>query len=374
MINEERLKQFFLELAHIESPSRREGAIARYLQEKFEALGAQCLFDDSAPRTGSEVGNLVVKLSPSSRARVFLAAHMDTVEPTDSPKIIFTNGVFKSDGRTICGADDKSAIAIFLELAHVIKENKLSFPVEFVFTTCEEIGLLGAKHLDYSLLSAPFGYALDSVDPLELINKAPEAIRFTIKVLGKAAHAGINPEAGINAIKIASEAIAGITLGRIDEETTANIGTIKGGKATNIVPAEVVVEGEVRSHNRETLKAQWQHIISSFEEAVKVYPRQEKDLPKIHYDKVKDYPLMYVSEEHPVIKTALKAANNLGQKLRISTTGGGSDANIFNDKGFPCVILGTGMKKVHTTEECLPFDEFLLAARLSLEILKEVGG
>ncbi|OAG28506.1 M20/M25/M40 family metallo-hydrolase [Thermodesulfatator autotrophicus] len=374
MINQERLKQFFLDLAHIESPSRREGAVARYLQEKFKTLGASCLFDDSAPHTGSEVGNLVVKLNPSAKAKVFLAAHMDTVEPTDSPKIIFANGVFKSDGRTICGADDKSAIAIFLELAHVIKENRLDIPVEFVFTTCEEIGLLGAKHFDYSLLSAPFGYALDSEDPLELINKAPEAIRFTIKVLGKAAHAGINPEAGINAIKIASKAIAGIPLGRIDEETTANIGTITGGKATNIVPEEVVLEGEVRSHSREKLEAQWGHILSNFDRAVKDYPQKEKDLPKINYEKIKDYPLMYVSEDHPAIKIALKAAENLGQKLRICATGGGSDANIFNENGFPCVILGTGMKKVHSTEEYLPFDEFLLAARLTLEILKEAAG
>ncbi|WP_022852706.1 M20/M25/M40 family metallo-hydrolase [Thermodesulfatator atlanticus] len=369
MINTERLKTFFLELASIESPSRKEGRLARYLKEKFESLGAKCLFDNSSTKTGSEVDNLFVKINPSRRPLLFFAAHMDTVEPCSSPKIIFENNVFRTDGRTILGADDKSAIAILLEIAHILKEKGLDIPVEFVFTTCEEIGLLGAKYLDYSLLNAPFGYALDSEDPEDLINKAPEAIRFKIKVLGKAAHAGINPEAGINAIKLAAQALVGINLGRIDPETTANIGLIKGGQATNIVPEEVVLEGEVRSHSHEKLEKQWKHILSNFQQVEENYPKMEQDRPRIQYEKRQDYPLMSVPKEHQAIKLAMEAAQKISHHLRLTITGGGSDANIFNAQGFPCVILGTGMRKVHSTEEYLPFDDFMKACRLSLEIL-----
>jgi tripeptide aminopeptidase len=226
MINVERLKRFFVELASISSPSRKEGGVASYLKEKFSSLGALCRFDNSSSKTGSEVGNLVVDLWPDrGEPLLFFAAHMDTVGPAENPKVLFENGVFRSDGRTVLRADDKSALAIFLEIAHLLKEQNLAWPVQFVCTTCEEIGLLGAKHLDYSLLRAPFGYALDSEDPHDLIHRAPEAIRFSIKVLGRAAHAGLNPEKGINAIQVVAEALVKLELGRLDSETTAKIST-----------------------------------------------------------------------------------------------------------------------------------------------------
>ncbi len=374
MLRVERLKRFFIELASIESPSRREAAVAAYLKEKFSSLGALCHFDDSASRTGSEVGNLIIDLWPErGKPLLFFAAHMDTVQPTENPKIVFENGVFKSDGRTILGADDKSALAIFLELAHHLVEEKLFWPVQFVCTTCEEIGLLGAKHLDYSLLRAPFGYALDSEDPHDLINRAPEAIRFSIKILGRAAHAGLNPEKGINAIRVAAEALVRIDLGRIDFETTANIGLIKGGQATNIVPEEVLLEGEVRSHSHEKLEAFWKKLVKTFEEIIQCQQREGDKRPKVFFKRQEDYPLMAVSEEHPVVQIALRAGEKLGHSLRLTKTGGGSDANIFNAKGFPCVILGTGMRKVHSTEEYLPLEDFVRACELSFELLRQAA-
>lgn len=374
MINVERLSRFFLDLAHIESPSRREGKVASYLQERFEALGARCLFDDSASKTGSEVGNLIVKYpEETSSPLLFMAAHMDTVEPTENPRIRLENGVFRSDGRTICGADDKSALAIFLEILHVLEEKGLRYPLEFVITTCEEIGLLGAKHLDYRLVDAPFGYALDSEDPDELINRAPEAIRFQIKVLGLAAHAGLNPEAGINAITLAGKAVSLVRLGRIDHETTANIGIIRGGTATNIVPEEVELLGEVRSHNHLKLEEEWEHIRSTFEEIVEAEREPGKDRPQVSFSREQDYPLMHVPEDHQVVRLALEAARRLGRKLKISATGGGSDANIFNGRGLPCVILGTGMRRVHSTEEYLPLKDLVRACELSLQIVLEAG-
>ncbi|NPA48569.1 MAG: M20/M25/M40 family metallo-hydrolase [Thermodesulfobacteria bacterium] len=375
MLNVERLKNFFLELASIASPSRCEGAVAAYLEEKFSSLGARCHFDNSSSKTGSEVGNLIVDLWPEKGPPLlFLAAHMDTVQPADNPKVIFENGVFRSDGRTVLGADDKSALAIFLELAHHLVEEKLFWPVQFVCTTCEEIGLLGAKHLDYSLLRAPFGYALDSEDPHDLINRAPEAIRFSIRVLGRAAHAGLNPEKGINAIRVAAEALVKIDLGRLDSETTANVGLIKGGQATNIVPEEVLLEGEIRSHSHEKLEACWEKITKSFEKVAHQWQKPGDTRPRVSCTRHEDYPLMAVPEGHPVVQNAFKAGEALGHLLRLTKTGGGSDANIFNARGFPCVILGTGMRKVHSTEEYLPLEDFVRACELTFELLRQAAG
>ncbi len=372
MINPERLSRFFLELAHIESPSREEGEVARYLQEKFSALGARCLFDDSAPKTGSQVGNLVVKWPAEANIPLlFMAAHMDTVKPTQNPRITLKNGVFRSDGRTVCGADDKSALAIFLELVHVLKEQGLKYPLEFILTTCEEIGLLGAKHLNFDLVSAPFGYAWDSEDPHELILRAPEAIRFQIKVLGLAAHAGLNPEEGINAIQVAAHALTRVPLGRLDEETTANIGVIKGGTATNIVPEEVTLFGEIRAHDHQKLEKQWAVLVECFQAATS--GPKKKDRPRVEFSREQDYPLMHVPEEHEVVRLAQRAASKLGHPLRLTSTGGGSDANIFNGQGLPCVICGTGMRRVHSTEEYLPLEDLIKAAKFCLQIVWEAG-
>ncbi len=375
MINVERLANEFLRLAHIESPSRREGEIAAYLEREFRLLGAECIFDDSASKTGSEVGNLIVKIPGNKPGPgLFFAAHMDTVEPTRNPHVFLKDGIFRSDGRTICGADDKSAIAALLEVTRVIKEKGLSHgDLEFIFTTCEEIGLLGAKNLDYSLIKAQFGYALDSEDPDELINRAPEAIRFRLVVLGLAAHAGLCPEKGINAIKLAGEALSQVRIGRIDEETTANIGLIRGGTATNIVPEEVELLGEVRSHSHEKLENTWQEILSCFQRVIETHRQGRKDRPALDYKQEQDYPLMRVTEDHPVVKLALSAAQRLGRQLKITFTGGGSDANIFNGHGLPCVILGTGMQRVHSTEEFLALEDLVKTAELTLQIVLEAA-
>ncbi len=379
MINRDRIAQEFLYLAHIESPSKQEGKIAAYLEQVFQKLGAKCVFDNSASKTGSEVGNLIVKIPGTVKTSpIFFAAHMDTVEPTKNPKIFFKNGIFRSDGRTICGADDKSAIAALIEVIKVIKEYEIPHPpLELIFTTCEEIGLLGAKNLDYSLIEAAFGYALDSENPDELINRAPEAIRFTLKILGVAAHAGLCPEKGINAIKLAAECISRIKIGRIDEETTSNIGIIRGGTATNIVPELVELFGEIRSHNHEKLEAQWEEILSIFKQVIEekraTSITDRADRPEFSFTREQDYPLMYVPEDAQVVKLACSAAEKFGRKLKITFTGGGSDANIFNGQGLPCVILGTGMQKVHSTEEFISLEDLVKTAELCLQIIIEAA-
>jgi len=255
MINEGRLIDTFKLLVGIDSPSKQEDLISNEIKKILESLGAVTFVDNAGEIIGSKTGNLIAKFKGNTGVHALLLnAHMDTVSPGEGVKPIFKEGIFTSDGSTILGADDKSAIAILIETLRVIIENNLPHgPLEIVLTVCEEVGLLGAKHLDFSLITAKYGFALDATDTKGIITRAPSANRLEIKIHGKDAHAGAAPERGINAISLAGKAIAGIEVGRIDRETTCNIGVIEGGVAINIVPKLVTIKGEVRSHNDEKL-------------------------------------------------------------------------------------------------------------------------
>lgn len=369
-ISQDRLKENFMALASISSPSRREGEVARWIRERFSRLGAEFLEDSASELTGSDTNNIIVRLEGSRDCpALMLNAHMDMVEPADGVRPIFENGVFRSDGTTVLGADDKAAIAIILEALEAAGEAGLELPpLDLVFTVCEEIGLLGAKALDTSLLRAEAGYALDSTEPFQLINRAPQAVRFVIEVHGRAAHAGIEPEKGINAILEAAKALKDIPSGRVDSETTCNIGVIRGGQATNIVPGLVTIEGEVRSHDPEKLKKIQDEIIGAFHS--RIGPEEPgQGLPKVVSQVDEDYPRMSISEDHPLVTTARAAAERLGRRLSVASTGGGSDANIFNGKGIAMVIVGIGMRKVHSTDEYIRLSDMADSAALVAELM-----
>jgi len=378
-IDRDRLADTFRQLVSIDSPSREEKGVADCIRKILkEETGAEVIEDRSHSQTGSESGNIIARIPGTEKvAPLFFNAHMDTVEPGRGIKAILKDGIFHSDGSTVLGADDKAAVAILIEAARLLKEHRVSHgPIEFLFTVCEEIGLLGAKSLDPALLEAKAGYALDSDDPEVLINQAPCAVRFRVRVLGKAAHAGLNPELGINAIQVAARALGEVPIGRIDEYTTANIGLIRGGKATNIVPEEVEMEGEIRSHNPKKLNEVWDQILGAFHRiALDFKPeanhsKENPGFPLITTELIDDYPLMSVFEEHPLITTAVKASKGLGRELRLNMTGGGSDANILNSKGLTTVIMGVGMQNVHSTSEYISLDDMTAAAELVLEIIK----
>jgi tripeptide aminopeptidase len=374
MINIQRLGERFKMLAQIDSESRREADIAKVLEKLLVKLGAGVTFDDTAKKVGGDCGNLIAKFKGTVDVPpLFLSGHMDTVVPGNGVKVQFKDGIFTSDGTTILGGDDKSALAIILEVMEVVKENNLPCPpVEIVFTVCEEIGLLGAKHLDLSLMDSKFGYILDSTDTQGIVTKAPSANTIAIKVYGRAAHAGAAPENGISAIYAAAKGIAGLTLGRIDEETTCNLGTISGGMATNIVPECVVIHGEARSHDLKKLESVTHSIISGFETAVADL-RQGGDLPRVEIKVEQDFPNTNIPEDHFAITLARKAAGNLGRKLESKTIGGGADANIFFGKGIVAGVLGTGMTDVHTLKESIALSDMERAAQLILEILGVYG-
>ncbi|MDP2863103.1 MAG: M20/M25/M40 family metallo-hydrolase [Desulfobacterales bacterium] len=373
MINRERLMDTFRFLVGIDSVSRQEGDIAEELKKILESMGAETVFDGAGKMTGSNTGNLIAKFKGNINVPpLLLNAHMDTVEPGRGVVPVLRDGVFTSDGTTILGADDKSAIAVLIEVMTILKEKNMPFgPIEMVLTICEEIGLMGAKHLDMSLITAKYGYALDATDTEGIITHAPSANKIEFRVHGRDAHAGAAPEKGINAIWLASKAIAGLQLGRIDGETTCNIGIINGGIATNIVPNLVCVKGEVRSHDDEKLKRVTSDIISSFENAVKNYGNNSSDgLPKVDIIIEDDFSRTDIPEDHPVVALAQRAASNLGRKMITKTTGGGADANIFYEKGIITGVIGTGMRDMHTVRESVSVDDMVKSGELLLEIIR----
>ena len=375
MVNAERLAETFRSLAATGSVSRREAAVAGDLRRKLEALGAEVFIDDTAPKTGSDTGNLIARLKGTCAVpALLLNAHMDTVQPGEGVSVQFVDGVFTSDGRTILGADDKSAIAVILETLFVLKERGLAHGLlEIVLTVCEETGLAGAKNLDFTQFESPFGYTLDGSDTEGVIVQAPSANRFEISVIGKDAHAGAHPEKGINAIHLAAKAMTGLTLGRIDQETTCNIGWIEGGLATNIIPPLVTLRGEARSHDEDKLRQVTANIVNTFERVIAAGRGGEPQngLPKVETRVERSYSRTRIPEDHLLVDLARRAADRLGRGMRTKISGGGSDANIFFEKGIPLGILGTGMREVHSVREHVRLEDMVRAAELLLKIIQE---
>ncbi len=378
MINRQRLTDEFTRLASIASPSYREGAISRYLTKRLKELGADVQDDGAGARVGSESGNLIAFFPAQGKgasAPLMLSVHMDTVEPADGVQPLLQDGIFTSAGDTILGSDDKAGIAEILEAIEVVREKKIPHgPLEVVVTVCEEVGLLGAKNLDYGRIRSRRALAMDTSGVDLAIHRAPCANKIRFEVRGQEAHAGISPEKGLSAIEVCALAISRMHLGRIDEETTANIGTIHGGQATNIVPRQVVLEGEARSHNVEKLTRQTEHMVDCFKEASRDLVRDIDGVrvaAAIHAEVVSDYPLMAVPRDASILKLLESAGTALGRKIEVKSAGGGSDANIFNGQGIETVIVGTGMSKVHSVEEFVRVDDMVRVSELLVEVIRQ---
>ncbi len=380
-VNRDRLKNILLDLVRIDSLSRREGACARRIQREMENLGVTCRFDNAAEKVKGEVGNLIARIEGTVRGAppLLICAHMDTVAPGEGVKPIVEGDIIRTDGTTVLGGDDKSGCAIILETIHQLREQQIPHgPVEAVFTVCEEIGLLGAKHLDLNMIEAREGLVYDSDAPGYLFVRAPgaKALRFTVR--GLEAHAGMAPERGLSAIKIASEAIAAMRLGRVDDETTANLGLIQGGRALNIIPNEVVVRGEARSRNNAKLDRQVAHMIECFEDAV---GRANVTLEGKHFDASLNYAVhteyeaMNVPDDAPIVRKVVEAARRAGRVVKPEAMGGGCDANILNRRGLVVANLGTGMRDIHTVREWLDINDMAATAEVTLELIRlQAGG
>ncbi len=374
-VRRDRLLALFLDLVRIDSHSRAEAAIARRLEQELTARGAEVWFDDAGAQVGGNVGNLLARLPGTVAAEpLLLSAHMDTVVPGTGVRPIVDGDIIRSDGRTVLGGDDKSGLAIICEVLSLLREHGLPHgDVEIAFTVCEEVGLLGAKHLDVSRLRARSGLVLDSDAPGYLFTRAPAANHLEFVVRGLEAHAGMAPERGISAIKVAAEGVAAMRLGRIDHETTANIGVIQGGTATNIVPSLVRLTGEARSHDDDKLRSQCEHMRASLEQAAArqtVVRDGHTVRARVESTITRSYERMGVPDTALIVGLAARAAAALGQTLTSAAMGGGCDANILNARGFQVVNIGTGMQDIHTVHEWLRISDMVRTAEVITEMIR----
>ncbi|MGH8947971.1 MAG: M20/M25/M40 family metallo-hydrolase [Acidimicrobiia bacterium] len=359
-VDRDRLVTTFLELVAIDSPTGHEEAIGRHLKSRFEDLGCAVTQDD--------IGNLIAVLPGSREGTILLSTHMDTAGTDVGIVPIVEDGIIRTDGTTILGADDKSGIAGCLELLTLLREHPEADhpPIEFVVTVGEESGLVGSQHLDVSSLRATHGFVFDTAGAMGAITYwAPTAVNLTAVVHGKKAHAGVEPEKGINAVKVAAAAIEAMPLGRIDEETVANIGTIRGGEARNIVPGEVVMEGEARSHDQSKLDAQLDAMRTALEQAAKSAGAT------VEFTAEENYRTYKIGEDARPYQDAARAIRSLGIEVVPRKSGGGTDGNFFNAKGIPCVALPTGMVDEHAATEHIAIDDMVDACRILVTIVTQ---
>ncbi|MDQ0363312.1 M20/M25/M40 family metallo-hydrolase [Breznakia pachnodae] len=363
----ERMIKNFEDMVKIDSTSRKEGKYHEYLKKIFKDLGCSLYEDNISKTTGLGGNNLLFKFPGDARYdSIFFSCHTDTVSPGENIETQIKNDIIYSLGDTILAADDKAGIAAIIESLHILKENNIPHgPVEVVLSPGEEIGLLGSKEFDTNQLKSQYGFILDGAGKVGIITVAsPTLMKLNIKVYGKAAHAGVEPEKGIPAINMVAEAISKIPSGRLDDKTTLNFGTIHGGVATNIVSEEVTVEMEIRSISHETCLTKEKEVITVFEQVVHSWGGKleiESQLLSRGYE---------FSKDDKVVQLATIAIKNIGRDAHFEISGGASDANSFNEKGKECVTLSIGYEKIHTTEEFIPIEEMEATVKLLLALIE----
>jgi tripeptide aminopeptidase len=345
---------FFTELAAVSSPPGGERPVADRVASYLEELGVRVDEDDAGARIDASAGNLLARLDPTAPGvPLFLCAHLDTVQPQGPIEPVVEDGVVRNASGTILGADDKAAVAAMLEAAaRVVEDGRPHAGLELLFTPKEEVGLLGAKAFDHRRLQARVGYVYDQASPIgDVVIGAPTARSVSVRFHGRAAHSGMYPEEGRSAIAAAARAIADLRLGRIDAETTANVGLISGGSARNIVPEWCSFELEIRCHDERRLGDLVQEALDTIafaagvgecevdtqiEESYRAYRFRRDDLP---------------------VRLAAQALERCGVEPRYVLTGGGADANVFNAAGLECVNLANGMVDIHTPDERIAVDD-----------------
>ena len=370
MIDASQIASEFCELVRIDSLSGEEAAVADALVAKLQALGLTVERDAAGDAIGGQCGNIIARLPATDPAKptIMLNAHMDTVKPGEGIVPIVEGDIIHSDGSTILGADDKAGIAIILAgVREIIAAEVPHGDLEVVITIAEEIGLFGALYLDYARIKSQFALVFDGGRERGIMTTAaPAAAKLTFTVSGVAAHAGVCPEKGSNAILAASRAIAAMKLGRLDAETTANIGIIQGGAARNIVPDHCRVDGEARSHDQAKLTAQIAHMRECFTRACGDVPGTS-----VTVDEESSYKSFNLAADDPLVVLVSNAARALGIDPKMEVGGGGSDANVFNARGIPAIILATGPADVHTLQESVAISKMAESARWLVETVRQ---
>jgi len=363
------LLELFVRLAGIASPTGEEREIADVVKQHVAGLGLDVHEDGSAAVTGCGCGNLIVRVPGRGEAApIGLCAHLDTVPVCGAPRVVVEGGVVRSEGETILGADDKAAVAVLLVLARDLAADPPAGGVEIVLTAGEEVGLLGAKALDIAALDARRVFVLDSDGaPGTLITSAPTQKRVDAEFRGVAAHAGISPELGRSAIVAAARAVAAMRLGRIDDETTANVGVVSGGAAANVVAEYCALSAEARSRDLSKVTAQAEHMVETIStEAAACGIDVEIDVREAFRG--------YRHEAgSPLLTLGLEAASIAGLEARLVEGGGGSDANVFNARGLPALTLGVGFEDAHSPREHISLDRLSELSAMAMGVVRAAG-
>ncbi len=369
MINEQRLVNEFIELVSVPCPSKDEKAEADLIIKKLAEIGIKAEVDEAGVKSGSTTGNVWAFIPGNVDYKVpalMFEAHMDSVAPTTGTKVVRKDGVLYSDGTTTLGGDDKVGIAASMEAVKVILENNLPHgDIQLCFTIGEEIGSIGVRYMDPSWIKADIGYCLDEgYEPGFVNNAAPRALKIFAKITGKAAHAGVEPEKGINAIMLAAQALTALpAYGRLDDETTLSIGKIEGGIASNIVAPNAEFVIDMRCLNPDKLETLKDETIKIIKETVEAGGGTAELIVE------EGSPAMRISEDDQGVVFVKEATAKLGLPFKTFSSGGCTDGNYLCGMGLPCVALSTGMDKIHTTEECLKEKDLCNLARLIVEII-----
>jgi tripeptide aminopeptidase len=341
--------ELFTELCATPSPPGEERAVADRVIRELRALGLDVEEDESGAAIGSTTGNLLCRLPGrlAGGTPIFFCAHLDTVPPQGPLQPVVEDDVVRNAGGTILGADNKSAVVAIVEAARrIVEEGRPHAGVELLFTPKEEVGLLGAGAFDHTKLEAELGFVYDQAAPVgDVIMGAPHQSSMLVRFHGRPAHSGMVPEEGRSAIVAAAKAIADLRLGRLDEETTANVGLITGGSARNIVPEWCELEAEARSHDARKLAELVQEMLDTFAFAASVTDCT------LETEVSETYRGYRFKDSDPVVQLARTALERCGYELVPTLTGGGADANVFNAKGLPCLNLANGMREIHTADE-----------------------
>ncbi|HLY49964.1 MAG TPA: M20/M25/M40 family metallo-hydrolase [Solirubrobacteraceae bacterium] len=366
-----RLGETFESLCRIESPSFRERSCADWVLGELDGMGFGAEEDDAGTRVGSDAGNLLARLPGQRDESILLCAHLDTVPLAAAVEPVIVDGGWENANEGILGADNKAAVAVMLELARRLSAapQPPEVGLELLFTICEEVALQGAKAFDRTLLDSRFGYVFDHASPIgEVVLASPTYYRVVAEVHGRAAHAGIRPEAGRSAIAVAARGVAAMTLGRLDEETTANVGTIAGGTNANVVPEYCRLECEARSLDSARAESVATTMVDQLQEAADA---AECDLD-ITLEKMFDGYRSRAKE--PQVALAERALEACGYRPTHIVTGGGSDANALQSAGFPCTNLANGTERNHEPGERVSVDALEGMLEVAIALFEEAPG
>jgi len=363
--------ELFLELARVPSPSGEERVVADQVIEYLRALALPVDEDDVGTRIDSTIGNLLCRIAPNGEgAPLFFCAHLDTVPPEGPIEPVVEDGVVRNGGGTILGADNKAAVAAMLEATRrIVAENRPHGGIELLFTPKEEVGLRGAEAFDQERLHARLGYVYDHAGPIgEVILGAPYQVKLDASFRGRAAHSGMYPEEGRSAIAAAARAIADLRLGRLDEETTANVGEIHGGTARNIVPERCSFAAEARCHDERKLGELVQEMLETITFAAQV---SDCDVETAVDPSARGYRF---KRDDEAVRLAAAALERAGFQPTYGLSGGGADANVFNERGLQCLNLANGMTDIHTPDERIAVADLERMVDVTLALVEVARG